>query len=254
MAVSPESIFWEVHSNNPREGPGSDSSTRKAFALLNGQPADGKIIDIGCGPGAQTLCLASLSQASILAVDSHRPFIEELTARAELLGYQDRIRTLVGDMRDLPFGPDSFDCIWAEGSIYIIGVENGLRHWGHMLRNHGSIAFTEISWLKERVPSEATEFWTRNYPDMLDVKGNLVCIARCGYRMKGHFVLPQEDWWKEYYGPISRKLPGLIEKYANNAAALEILQGEELELEIHRKYSDAYSYVFYVAEKASEST
>lgn len=54
-------IFWEVHSGLPREGPGDNKSTRKAYMMLGDLPENPRILDIGCGPGMQTVELAKLS-------------------------------------------------------------------------------------------------------------------------------------------------------------------------------------------------
>ncbi len=51
-------LFFEIHSGLPREGPGDDASTRKAFSMVPSLPASPLILDIGCGPGMQTLELS----------------------------------------------------------------------------------------------------------------------------------------------------------------------------------------------------
>lgn len=61
-------VFLEVYGTLPRAGPGGDEHTRRALELVPGD-APRVVLDVGCGPGAQTLCLArALPQARILAV------------------------------------------------------------------------------------------------------------------------------------------------------------------------------------------
>jgi ubiquinone/menaquinone biosynthesis C-methylase UbiE len=48
-------IFFEIHKDLPREGPGDNESTRKAFSMLVDLPAEPDILDIACGPGMQTI-------------------------------------------------------------------------------------------------------------------------------------------------------------------------------------------------------
>jgi len=67
-----------------------------------------------------------LPEASIVALDAHRPFLEELERRAAAQGVLDRIQTKCADMRHMTFAPESFDLIWCEGAAYIIGLENAL--------------------------------------------------------------------------------------------------------------------------------
>jgi len=75
-------IFYALFSGLPRCGPGSDASTRRAFSLLPPLPPNPKILDVGCGPGMQTLELARLAGGTVTAVDNHAPYLEELRRRA----------------------------------------------------------------------------------------------------------------------------------------------------------------------------
>ena len=69
-------LFFEVHAGLPREGPGDRSSTARALDLARPLPAAPQVLDIACGPGAQTIDLAALlPQATITAVDLHEPFV-----------------------------------------------------------------------------------------------------------------------------------------------------------------------------------
>ncbi|HEX8823356.1 MAG TPA: class I SAM-dependent methyltransferase, partial [Archangium sp.] len=51
--------FFLLHTDLPREGPGSDDCTREALRRLRPWlPASPRVLDLGCGPGKQTLVLA----------------------------------------------------------------------------------------------------------------------------------------------------------------------------------------------------
>lgn len=243
-------VFFEVHSDLPREGPGSSSSTRKAFSYLVDLPQNPRILDIGCGPGAQTLCLAELSQGKIFAIDNHEPFIAVLTRKVKELELSERIAPLVADMNRPPFDDESFDLIWAEGSIFIIGVETGLAKWRPLLKNRGFLAFTEVSWLRQNISDELAQYWKEVYPAISSIAQNKKIIERSGYELLGDFVLPQSDWWEEYYRPIEAKLPHLRAKYQDDAEALEVIEIEEKEIDLYRHYASDYGYVFYIAKKA----
>jgi hypothetical protein len=54
MVSKQEEFFFEIHQDNPREGPGNLESTKKAFSMLNNLPESPRILDVGCGPGRQT--------------------------------------------------------------------------------------------------------------------------------------------------------------------------------------------------------
>lgn len=49
------SFSMEIHSDNPREGPGRRASTTRAMQFLTEPPSRSRILDIGCGPGMQTI-------------------------------------------------------------------------------------------------------------------------------------------------------------------------------------------------------
>lgn len=243
-----EQLFWQIHSDNLREGPGSFASTRKAFSMLQELPAVPHILDIGCGPGKQTLDLAMLCSGIIHAVDLHRPFLDRLQDKAKRLRLAQRIHLHNCDMTVLPFEPGTFDLIWAEGSIYVIGFEKGLRDWKRYLRPGGQIAATEISWLQDNPPEELADFWRQNYPAMQDILGNLSSIEKAGYKINDYFTLPESDWWEDYYNHIEGKIRQLEVKYAHDERARKVLDLEQQEIDLFRKYSSYYGYVFYVAQ------
>ena len=61
MNPFPEEIFFELHTDLPREGPGNLESTQKAFRLLKDLRPNPSILDIGCGPGKQAFDLIRIS-------------------------------------------------------------------------------------------------------------------------------------------------------------------------------------------------
>jgi SAM-dependent methyltransferase len=244
-----EEIFFEIHRDNPREGPGSFEATRKAYACLSNLPDKPIILDIGCGPGQQTMDLASLSAGIIYAIDNYGPYLKALQTRVDRNGLADRIFPQAADMTALPFEPAYFDLIWAEGSIYIMGFEKGLTAWEPYLKPGGYLTVSEISWLKNRPPPDLVRFWDEAYPAIQDQNGNISTIQAAGYHLIDHFVLPPGAWWDDYYSHIEKKLPFLKTKYRNDAEALEVIAIEEQEIDLFRKYSDYYGYVFYMMQK-----
>jgi SAM-dependent methyltransferase len=194
----------------------------------------------------QTLDLARYTKGKVVAVDTHQPFLEQLQKRAKAAALSERIVPMRESMFSLPFPEKSFDLIWSEGAIYIIGFEKGLRTWRPLLRPGGYVAVTEISWLKPDPPEEVFSFWTADYPGMSDIPGNLERIRNAGYQEIDHFTLPSSSCWTDYYTPIEARLPRLREKYLGNAEANAMLDGTQKEIDMYRKYSDWYSYVFYV--------
>jgi ubiquinone/menaquinone biosynthesis C-methylase UbiE len=239
-------IFFELHQDIPREGPGEAACTRQAFALMSGLPAQPRILDIGCGPGLQTLELARISAGSLLAIDTHRPFLEALARRASREGLADQISVRNQSMFALDFEPGSFDVLWSEGAIYIIGFEKGLREWQPLLKKGGYLAATELSWLKADPPAEVKTFWQENYPHIQTREENLALLQQAGYRAVGHFALPESAWWQDYYTPLEKRIAILTEQYRDNDEALAFLDNSQREINLYRKYSEWYGYAFYI--------
>ena len=73
-------------------------------------------------------------------------------------------------------------------------------------------------------------------------------IRQAGYSLLDRFVLPEQDWWKEYYTPIERKLVSLRSEYDDDPEALAVLEEEEREIELFRRYASFYGYVFYLTQ------
>src|SRR5262249_55966709 len=157
MPLDPKAraAFWDVHSGLPREGPGNRASTARALGLAAPIPESPHVLDIACGPGAQTLDLADLLPgATICAVDIHEPFVEETNRRAAARGVANGVRAMRADMRSLEFSPASFDLIWCEGAAYIMGVGKALRSWRPLLKPGGRLALSEAVWLQSDLSDE----------------------------------------------------------------------------------------------------
>lgn len=239
-------VFWEIHSNLPREGPGDNKSTKKAYMMLKELPKKPRILDIGCGPGMQTIELAKLSGGHIVALDFHQPFLEQIKANAKAANLQEQIEPVLGNMFDLKYEDKSFDVIWSEGSIFVIGFEKGLREWRCLLADEGYLVVSEMSWLRSALSKEVVEFMKNAYPAIKTLEGNLDVAKGSGYRIVDWFVLPSKSWWTNYYNWIPQNLPTLKEKYKGDKEALQFIAFTELEIEMFRKYSDYYGYVFYI--------
>jgi len=74
-----------------------------------------RAFDLGCGLGRNAIFLAQ-NGFDVSAFDLSQAGVAELERRAAGLGL--RIATAVGDMLDLPYEDDSFDCVVAFHSIY----------------------------------------------------------------------------------------------------------------------------------------
>ncbi|MCD4731871.1 MAG: methyltransferase domain-containing protein, partial [Bacteroidales bacterium] len=243
--------FYEIFSDLPRQGPGDRGSTLKAAKAVSNLQHNPSILDVGCGIGKQTLELTDYFGGKITAVDNHQPFLDELGLKVINEGLTDNIDCLNADMLNLPFNDEQFDIIWAEGSIYNIGFREGLESFKKMLKPGGYIAVTEVSWLKDSPPQELQEFWNQEYPDIKTIDQNLEIISSTDYKLVDHFTLPDSAWMDDYYIPLEKRLEKFRKIYTKDKNALALIESVQLEIDIFRKYSSYYGYVFYIMQNKS---
>lgn len=241
-----EHYFFELHKGLPRQAPGDALSTTRALSLLPEMSKHPQVLDIGCGPGAQTLVLAQLlPDADLIALDNYEPFLEELKQRAADVALQERIVTVPASMDNMPFASESFDLIWAEGSIYNIGLNKGLTLWKKYLKPGGYLVFSELCWLKVNPPDEVLLFWQEGYPGMMAIDQVKDCVLKNGYQLLDHFVIPENAWWKDYYRPLEKNITDFKIKYEGNQTAMDIAALEEKEISMYHHYHEYYGYVFF---------
>lgn len=242
-------IFFEVYENLPRQGPGNRTCAAKALGLCRDLRDFPRILDLGCGVGGQTLQLAELTSGSIVAIDSHAPSIERLRAAIAERGLSQRVSAVVGDMAHSQQPLGSFDLIWSEGALYSIGLRNALQVCYGLLRPAGYLAFTDAVWRKKNPPPVVKASFNLDYPTMGWVEDDVAAIQDNGFGLAGHFTLPDEAWWADFYTPMEKRIAALQGKYANDAEASAILDQLAMEPEMHRQYSDYYAYECFVAQR-----
>ena len=241
-------LFLEVYGTLPRAGPGGDQHTTRALGLVPGRTPRA-VLDVGCGPGAQTVCLArALPDARILALDVLAEMVEEANRRLTEAGFAGRAQARVGDMAQPLVGPASQHLIWCEGAIYFMGVTEALRAWRPLLSTGGTVAFTEPLWLTDAPPAEIRTWWLSEYPAMSDDSDIRARIDMADYRTVGTFALPPSAWWDEYYEPMQARLEALRARIPGDRAAVEVVRSAEVEIDMFQRFSEHYSYAFYVVQ------
>ena len=244
-----ESVFFEIHTGLPREGPGGDEHTERAFRALPPMESP-SIIDMGCGPGRSTAALARISGGTVIGLDTHQPYLDALEERVRREGTADRVRVLNRSMTDPGLPEGVFDLIWSEASIYSIGFDRALKKWRPLLKPGGCLAASELCWTKKNPPEEAARFWRKEYPAMRSVEENETAARAARFDVLDRFVLPDEAWWDEYYRPVEERVARLREKYAGDGRALAVLDAETEEIDIRRRFGDCYGYVFFVLQRS----
>ncbi len=84
---------------------------------------------------------------------------------------------------------------------------------------------------------------------MKNVPDNLLLFKNNGYEVIGHFTLPVSSWFENYYNPMQERINELRKKYKDNAAATEVLNSAQTEINGFKKCSGEVGYEFFVARK-----
>jgi SAM-dependent methyltransferase len=253
MDTLPDPLLFSLFEGLPRKGPGSAASTERACRYIDRHLHLPLILDIGCGSGASALVLARLSRGEVVAGDLHRPFLRELRAAAAAGDTGRRITPLQATMDRLPFREGTFDAIWSEGAIFIMGFWQGLRSWRPFLKESGFLAVTELTWLVDDAPEEARRFFAEEYHAMATDAANRRVIRKEGYRLLDAFPLPESAWCEEYYAPLGKRVREIRNRGGLSPGQEEILALTEREIDMYERYSSSYGSVMYVMQKTGSS-
>jgi len=218
-------LLLEVNEDHFRER--LNKYTRKAFQMLPklNKP---RILDIGCGSGVPTIELAKLSNGEIIGIDIDQSLLEKLKTKIEEEGFSNRVKTMKCSLFEIDLPDESFDIIWAEGSISVIGFEKGLKKWNRLLKVNGFLVV---------------------HHEIRNISNRLKKIPSCGYRLVNCFSLPEDAWWTEYYNPLEARIKELRMKHNNNPEALKILEKYQDEIDMVKKNPKKYGSAFYIMQK-----
>ena len=101
-------------------------------------------------------------------------------------------------MLDLHLLRETFDIIWAEGSIYAIGFERGIRDWKQLLRKDGFLVI---------------------HDEDNAIEAKLKAIKAYGYKVIGQIDVSHEEWEERYYKPL---LQILVTKKLNDSEVIKL--------------------------------
>ncbi len=243
MSQEYESDFLaELYKDIPKLG--KAETTKKALSMLKGLPPEPTILDVGCGTGMSSIELAKMS-AKVVALDINQTFLDILRNNAAAQGVADNIQTINKSMFSMDFEENSFDVIWSENSIFIVGFEKALKEWRFFLKKGGFLVVSIIAKLKDNPPVDAKKYWEKVYPSIKSHNEILKIIEKQGYKLISSFTLPESDWWDNCCSPLEKKILTLREKYGNKfKRELDMNQNE---IDYFRKYGfKYYGIVFYI--------
>ena len=202
--------------------------TRRAFSLLPAR-TDPRIMDIGCGSGVATIELAQLSGGLIEAIDIDAVALDEFRRRAAEYNLEHRINISQISMSAVDFSAESFDLIWSEGSIAVIGFKTGLEKWRGYLKKDGCLVV---------------------HDSISDLSVKEKQIEDCGFTKLGQLSISHEIWWNQYFGPLQRHLDTLGEIESLTADEISEMESARREIEGFDYSDDNYASVFFILQKS----
>lgn len=103
-----------------------------------------RILDCGIGTGFLTINLLRESpiRLTVTGLDFSPGMLIGLKRNLEKYGFENRVNSHVGDMRDMPFPDESFDFVMtSEAMEYLPDVRDGISECGRVLRPGGKCLF-----------------------------------------------------------------------------------------------------------------
>jgi SAM-dependent methyltransferase len=111
---------------------------------LNPKP-DSVVLDAGCGPGGHSIRTAKAGYRA-QAVDISHTVVKLAQDRAEKAGVADRIAFEQGDLTNLRFEDNSFDCVFSWGCIiHIPDIEKALAELARIVKPGGRLALQVLN-------------------------------------------------------------------------------------------------------------
>lgn len=242
-------FFYQIFESLPRQGPGCKEATRKVFSLVPPLPENAKILDVGCGSGTQTRDLAAISTGTITAVDNHQPFLDKIDAWVKKAGLAHRVKPVRASMDALPFEKESFDLIWSEGAIFIVGFEQGLNLWKPFLKTGGYMVVSDANWFLPDPPEELMKWWENEGYIPVPEEEMKERVKRAGLRLAAMYRLPEAGWWDNYHVPMLKLTAELRKNHGSDPGDAALLDALEHEADMYRKYKQYYGYTFFVMQK-----
>ncbi len=207
------------------------SYTARAFSSLPGI-ARPRILDIGCGTGVPTMELASLSDGTILAVDSDGESCDVLREKIRNNGYEGRVTVLHGPVLSADLPKKNFDIVWAEGLLNVIGFEAGLSFAGELLRDKGFFVI---------------------HDEMAGREKKKGIIEKHHYALCDSFILDEDIWINGYYKCVEKKIGDYIKNHSLSGPGAIPFTDELRETMENRNNPGNTRSIFYILRKEERS-
>jgi len=183
--------------------------TRKAYRMLPNCKSP-HILDVGCGSGVPTIELAKISNGHVIGIDIDVTSLNLLQRKIKEMGLNKRVSVIKDSILNMNFPEESFDIIWSEGSIFVIGFENGIKNWHRFLKTKGFLVI---------------------HDEKKDKTKKLKSITKYGYALIAQFELTNDLWWIEYFTPLEQLIQKFRYKHPNDSELVHELDKDQIEID-----------------------
>ncbi|NDV00795.1 class I SAM-dependent methyltransferase [Pseudoroseicyclus tamaricis] len=231
--------FFAVHSGLEREGPGEPADVARAAEVL-GLARDARILDAGCGPGADIAALLEAApEGHVTARDTHAPFVARVS---EAWAGDPRVAAEVASMTE-PGGP--FDLIWSAGALYNLGLRDGLGALRELVAEGGAIAFSHPCLFEPDPNFDPAEMWG---DEPVGTKSDIAdAVAATGWESLETWRL-SDAAWERYYQPLEARCDALEREASDDLLAA--IGASRAEIAAWRRWRRQTGYLLTVARAA----
>jgi len=218
-------IVYRIEKDHIREK--LNKYTRKAFHLLP-KCKNPHILDIGCGTGVSTIELANISDGYVTGIDIDETSLNLLQRKIKETRLSNRVELIKDSMLNMDFPEESFDIIWAEGSIFVMGFEQSIQKWRRYLKPSGFLVIHDEN--KDKIEK-------------------LQVIPLCGYRLIAQFEISIDSWWSDYFTPLEQLIKRLRHRYPDDSELQIELKKDQSEIDNCKSNSIVVSSFFVIMQK-----
>jgi ubiquinone/menaquinone biosynthesis C-methylase UbiE len=201
--------------------------TKKAYGFIS-KFNNPQILDVGCGSGVPTIELARLSNGHVTGIDIDETSLNLLQDKIKKMKINKQISIFKKSISAMDFPKESFDIIWAEGSVFVIGFENSIKRWHRYLKPNGFLVI---------------------HDENKDKTKKLGTIRKNGYSLITQFDLSDEIWWLEYYTPLEQLIQKFRNMYPNDNKLIIELDSDQNEIDKCKKKSVIFSSFYVIMRK-----
>ncbi|MGV7223620.1 MAG: class I SAM-dependent methyltransferase [Nitrospinales bacterium] len=166
-----------------------------------------RILDIGCGPGQQTIELARLSGGEVVGIDTDPSAVSRLQKRIDQANAGDRITVIHVSLFDNKFDDDFFDIIWEEGVLHLLDASKSFAECRRLLKPNGYLVMHETTLWFESSQKKLQDF---------------------GFKLMDEHILPKDFWWTNYGAPLEDRIRAYSSVHCDASDSKKIAEYESV--------------------------